>query len=210
MNINGVHNHFRSDAHQVSAKKFGMWIFLITEVILFGALFAAYAIMRSLHFDAFRTGSKFLNLKLGALNTLILLMSSLTAALAVYYAERGSKKLVVANLLSTIFCGIIFLIIKSFEYYEKIKNSSHVNNLFAGFDFPSTANPQIFFKMYFLLTGFHFIHVMIGIFVFSLVLFKLKFKKLNEQCHGLIEICALYWHLIDIIWIFMFPLLYLI
>lgn len=210
MNINSPHTHFMNDKHQASAKKFGMWIFLTTEIILFGTLFAAYAIMRSLHFDVFRTGSELLNLKLGAVNTVILLMSSLTAALAVHYTEQENKKLVVANLLMTIFCGIIFLLIKSFEYLEKIKNNAHVIDLFTSFDFPSTTNPQIFFKMYFLLTGFHFIHVLIGIFVFFLVLLRLRSRKLAKSDCSLIEICTLYWHLIDVIWIFMFPLLYLI
>lgn len=210
MNINSSSNHFKSDSQQANAKKFGMWIFLITEIVLFGALFVVYAILRSLHFEAFRTGSEFLNLKLGTINTLILLTSSLTAALAVHYSNSGNKKLVFFNLGATISCGIVFLIIKSIEYLEKLKSNLYAFNLFGGFDFPTITNPQIFFKVYFLLTSFHSIHVLIGIIVFFIIILKLKDVELDKSQSSSIEICALYWHLIDVIWIFMFPLLYLI
>ena len=201
-------HHMDSKTAYESAK-LGMWLFLATEILLFGGLFAAFAIYRHFHLAQFHAGSHHLDWKLGALNTIVLLASSWTAALAVDAAKQGKNKNCLNLLLITIGCGFIFLIVKYFEYAHKY----HLGN-FPGLS--TWMNPEmvseyhIFFALYFCMTGLHGLHVIIGMGILGWVASKAKNDRFSGRYYTPVEVGALYWHLVDLIWIYLFPLLYLV
>ncbi len=202
--------HFYTPKQQIEASKLGMWLFLSTEILLFGGLFVAYSVYRYLHFGLFIAAHKYLNVTLGMINTIVLLFSSLTVVLAINAIQKDKIHILKLNLILTIICAIIFLIIKYFEYSHKIHDG-----LLPGFNFTNTVLPHpdqshIFFGIYFLMTGLHGIHVLIGIIIFIWLLIKSTKNEFNSQYYQTIELSGLYWHLVDVIWIFLFPLLYLI
>ena len=203
-------SHFSTPVQQIGAVKLGLWLFLATEILLFGGLFVAYSVYRYLHPELFVAAHNFLNVKLGTINTIILLFSSLTVVLAIHASQQEKKNMVVLNLILTIICALIFLIIKYFEYSHKI----HAG-LLPGFSFSNAtlSDPDqvhIFFGIYFLMTGLHGIHVLIGIVLLSWLLVRTLRGDFSSQYYQPIELGGLYWHLVDVIWIFLFPLLYLI
>ena len=174
-----------------------MWLFLGTEILLFGGLFTAYAIFRAKYPEMFFEEHLELNRKLGSINTCILIFSSFTMAMGVSAIQRGKQKATAILLLITILCGFAFGGVKYIEYSAKFHH--HL--------YPSTS---IFFALYFLMTGLHMLHVFAGILVLS-TLFVLTLKgKFNAKYSTPIEVGGLYWHLVDVIWIYLFPLLYLI
>jgi cytochrome c oxidase subunit 3 len=185
------------------AAKLGMWLFLATEILLFAVLFSAFALFRWYYLAEFHAGSHHLNWKLGATNTAVLLFSSFTAALAVDAAQRGDNPRVVRNLLVTIFCGGIFLVIKYIEYSAKYS---------AGL-FPGGENfweYHNFLGLYFCMTGLHGLHVVIGMGLLTWGLLKARKNRFSPDYYTPVEVGALYWHLVDLIWIYLFPLLYLV
>ena len=207
-----LQHHFDSLDQQLYASTFGMWVFLVTEVLFFGGLFMAYILYRIWYPDAFAAGSSQLNIPLGTFNTAVLIGSSLTMALAVNAAQRGAKpKEQVFWLFGTMFLGTVFLGVKVIEYAEKIQH-----NLVPGPNFNFHAHPQfqetgqLYFSLYFALTGLHATHMIIGIAI-MLVIARMAWKgKFDAQWYTPVEIMGLYWHFVDLVWIFLFPLLYLI
>ena len=194
---------------QRDAATLGMWSFLITEILFFGGLFLTYTVYRTWYPDAFAAGSRELLIWAGATNTVVLITSSLTMALAVHAAQTGNRRLLVTFLLLTIALGTAFLGIKSFEYYtEWIEH--HVPGLNYSFEPAYYTHAQIFFSLYFVMTGLHALHMIIGIGVMLVMLWLSVSGVITPEYHSPIEISGLYWHFVDIVWIFLFPLLYLI
>ena len=191
------HGHQMDPYVEYSSSKLGMWLFLGTEILLFGGLFAAYAIFRAKYPEMFAEQHEELNKQMGAINTCILIFSSLTMAMGVTAIKRGKQKLTAILLLVTIICGLGFGAVKYFEYSAKF--SHHI--------YPDTS---IFFSLYFLMTGLHMLHVFIGLLILA-TMFVLTLKgKFTSEYNTPIEVGGLYWHLVDLIWIYLFPLLYLI
>ena len=201
------HVHHMDSTTAYQAAKLGMWLFLATEILLFGGLFCSFALFRWTYLAEFHQASKILNKSLGALNTVVLIFSSFTAALAVDAAQRGDNKRVTKNLLITIGCGFIFLIVKFFEY--KAKYDHGLFPFTAGFQEQFAWN-KAFFGLYFCMTGLHGLHVILGMGLLTWALTKSTKGRFSSRYYTPVEVGALYWHLVDLIWIYLFPLLYLV
>ncbi len=224
------HGHHKALQHQFGdldqqrdAATFGMWVFIAQEVLFFGGLFASYAVYRHSYPQAFLAGSHHLNWRIGFANTLVLIASSLTMAMAVHSAAIGKRLRIVGFLLATILLGSVFLSVKYFEYGEKIApclgDGNHAGCLLPGDRFdPETVHlagaegrhVQIFFSLYFGMTGLHALHMIIGIPIILTIAFAAWRGRFGPEYHTPVELVGLYWHFVDIIWIFLFPLLYLI
>jgi cytochrome c oxidase subunit III len=187
----------------------GMWLFLATEVMFFGGLFAAYTVYRFLYPAAFADASQRLDLVLGAVNTFLLLTSSFTMVLAVNAIQRGRRGLLIVFLLATILLGMLFLVIKATEYRHVIEEGLFPGGTFI-YPVPYTREARLFFSLYFSMTGLHFIHMVLGILFMGFLVFLAWRRRFSAQRYNLIELTGLYWHFVDIVWIFLFPLLYLI
>ncbi len=201
---------------QKEAGTLGMWAFLITEIMFFGGMFLAYILYRSKYPSDFAYASAHLNWKLGAVNTVVLIVSSLTMALAVYYSQVGNRKWLIICLLLTMALGATFLVVKGFEYHEK-----YVTHHIPGFGFqwveadghPLAGDPnhvQIFYWLYFAMTGVHALHMIIGLGIMTVLVWMAARGRFTPEYHSPVEISGLYWHFVDIVWIFLFPLLYLL
>jgi len=207
-----VAHHFADYRQQREAATLGMWTFLLTEVMLFGAIFTAYSVYRWNHRPEFAEASRHLDLWLGTINTVVLITSSLTVALAHQAAERQKRTVVALLLAITLALGAVFLGIKAVEYAHKF-HEHHVPG--PHFHWESSADSalqvdgiELFFTLYFILTGLHALHVIVGLLFLSIVLIlALTSTRLSPI---VAEIAGLYWHFVDIVWIFVFPLLYLI
>ena len=208
----GLVHHFDDLVQQKEASVLGMWGFLITEILFFGGLITSYIVLRSLYPDVFLYGSHQLDWKLGGLNTLVLLISSLTMAFAVYNAHEGDQKAVFRYLILTIFFGSIFLVVKYFEYKSKVDH--HLIPGTSSFTFNPAevdpANAQIFFFLYFAMTGVHALHMIVGIGFVAWIAAKVRKGAYTKDYYNPVEMTGLYWHFVDIVWIFLYPLLYLI
>jgi len=214
-----LQHHFRDLEQQKEAATLGMWVFIAQEIMFFGGLFGAYAVYRAMHYNAFADGSLHLDWKVGAANTLVLLASSLTMALGVHAAQLGKRKAVVWWLLATIALGSVFLGVKVFEYREKF---AHHLVPGPGFHYEPRAeenltadpnlarNAQTFFTLYFGMTGLHAFHMIVGIPILLWMAARAWRGHFGPDYHSPVEIAGLYWHFVDIIWIFLFPLLYLV
>jgi cytochrome c oxidase subunit 3 len=218
-----LQHHFVDLQQQKEASTLGMWVFIAQEILFFGGLFAAYAIYRHAYPEAFSLGSHHLSWKLGFANTLVLIGSSLTMAMAVHSAAVGQRKRIVGFLLATIVLGGVFLGVKYVEYSEKIVpclgDSDHAGCLLPGEGFDPHAihaegavgqQAQIYFSLYFGMTGLHALHMIIGVPIILVIAFMAWRGRFSPEYHTPVEIVGLYWHFVDIIWIFLFPLLYLI
>ena len=202
-------HHFDNLEQQHEAGTLGMWVFLITEIMFFGGLFTAYILYRTYHAAAFAAASAELDVTLGAINTVVLICSSLTMALAVYSAQTGSRSGQVGFLLTTIALGLAFLVIKFFEYKEKFDHHLVPGPSF-GYAGPDASERQMFFSIYFGMTGMHALHMIIGIGVLAVLTWRARLGRFTPEHHAPVELTGLYWHFVDIVWIFLFPLLYLI
>jgi cytochrome c oxidase subunit 3 len=202
-------HHFSNLGDQNEAATLGMWVFLVTEVLFFGGLFTAYAIYRAWYPDAFAFASHELDITLGAINTAVLITSSLTMALAVHAAQVGERKTLMMFLVLTMILGAAFLGIKGLEYYEKFVQH-HVPGPNFQFEAKYFKNAQIFFSLYFVMTGLHAVHMIIGLGIMLWMLVWSWNGTVTREYASPIEISGLYWHFVDIVWIFLFPLLYLI
>ena len=190
-----------------TASRMGMWLFLLTEVLLFGGLFLVYAVYRFEYTDQFRLAALDLNTGIGALNTAILLTSSLTMALAIAALQRKNKFLSILFMCSTLLLALIFLVNKFFEWKEHIEHG-----LYPGAkELLSKKNGEIlFYGLYYVMTGLHGLHVIVGmVFICFMLVFVIK-DKVTYDNYAVLENAGLYWHLVDLIWIFLFPLFYLI
>ncbi|MBK8178166.1 MAG: cytochrome c oxidase subunit 3 family protein [Planctomycetes bacterium] len=210
----GLAHHFDDLEQQKESGTLGMWAFLITEVLFFGGLFGAYAVYRSSYPDAFMRASAQLDVNLGGINTIVLIVSSLTMALAVYAAQKGSKGGIIAGLVGTWVFGAAFLVVKYFEYKHKWEH-----HLIPGpnFLFPDAHGvgqhgtpEQLYFALYFAMTGMHAFHMIIGLVILVWMMKKARRGDFTVHNYALVENFGLYWHFVDIVWIFLFPLLYLI
>ncbi|MCA9612883.1 MAG: cytochrome c oxidase subunit 3 family protein [Sandaracinus sp.] len=231
-------HHFETPAQQFDAAKLGMWAFLAQEILFFSGLFVAYGIFRTWHPEAFSVGSHLLDWKMGGINTMVLLFSSFTAVMAVQRAQLGDKKGTSLFLLVTIACAFGFMIVKYFEYSHKIHVGILPGKYFGCPGFDCTAAPpeefyaevehaissayanagpglvpyhiRTFYGIYFVMTGLHGIHVLVGIGIILWIWKRNQRGEFSKDFNTPVDLVALYWHLVDLIWIYLFPLLYLI
>ncbi|TCK60401.1 cytochrome c oxidase subunit 3 family protein [Seleniivibrio woodruffii] len=197
-------NHVHKD---YAGAKLGMWLFLFTEVLLFGGMFVLYSAYFHEYPREFHIGGKQLDVVIGTLNTVVLLLSSFSIAAAITYIQQGKKKLALIYTYLTIGAAFIFLVNKTIEWRAKFHHgiwpdSPHLRELSHG--------ENIFFGLYFLMTGLHALHVIIGMVVLSVMVYFLKKDVINQQDFVKLENAGLYWHIVDLIWIFLFPLFYLV
>ena len=234
---NGEHapflaHHFETPQQQFAAGKLGMWMFLVTEVLLFGGLFCAYAVYRAHHPEVFiYAAEEFLNKGLGALNTAVLIFSSFTMAWGVRCAQTNQTRQLIILLTITLACGLVFLGVKAVEYHHKwhegllwagqydrtehgngdaSHNATTTEDHAAAKFRTEPKNVGVFFSIYFAMTGLHALHVIIGMTAILWVLIRAGKGHFSSEYFGPVDYVGLYWHLVDLIWIFLFPLLYLI
>ncbi len=193
--------------YDAKASKLGMWLFLYTELLLFGGLFMVYMVYRSLNSDDFLIASFNLDVWLGAINTVVLLTSSMTIAMSITAIQLGNTKLSLRLQFLTVLAAVIFLVIKYFEWGAKIEHG-----LWPGMEhFISMPHgQQLYFYLYFFMTGLHGLHVVVGMIFILIVMNKIRKGSIHKNKHQLLENSGLYWHLVDLIWIYLFPLFYLI
>jgi len=203
-------HHFDDLGQQQEAATLGMWVFLVTEVLFFGGLFLVYSVYRIWYHDAFVAASHELDITLGTINTAVLITSSLTMALAVHAAQLGQRRLLMIFLVATMILGTVFLGIKAVEYYDKFVHHHIPGRTFAFEPRAQARHAQIFFSLYFAMTGLHALHMIIGLGIMSVMLWLSWRGAISAEYYIPIEISGLYWHFVDIVWIFLFPLLYLI
>jgi cytochrome c oxidase subunit III len=212
MSSNGHHevfHQFEDLEQQNESYIVGMWVFLVTEVMFFGGLFLAYSVYRWMYPGVFFDAHRELNLKLGFINTTVLLTSSLFMALAVHYAQLRNRKLQLFFLGLVLACALCFLVIKGFEYSEKFQHH-HFPGATFHWDGPKPEQAQLFFGLYFVMTGLHGIHVILGVIVMAILMVMIAMRHRHVRSHVTLEMAGLYWHFVDIVWIFLFPLFYLI
>jgi cytochrome c oxidase subunit 3 len=228
--VHGGHDSRRHPAHQFDTMEqqkesstLGMWLFLVTEIMFFGGLFTAYVVYRTMYPAAFAAASSTLNVPLGALNTAVLICSSLTMALAIRSAQVNWRKGTLIFLLLTMALGSTFLVVKGFEYADKFREH-HVPGPTFNFvledareasalqaaDGDYQRHIQIFFSLYFIMTGIHATHMIIGLGILAVLYFYSRRGKYDSEYYNPLEMTGLYWHFVDIVWIFLFPLLYLL
>jgi cytochrome c oxidase subunit III len=204
-----VAHQFEDRAQQQEASTLGMWLFLATEVLFFGGMFMGYIVYRWTYPEAFALASGHMDVLLGGVNTAVLLTSSLTMALAVRAAQVGSNRGSALLLVATALLGIVFLSIKGFEYYHK-----YAEHLIPGsgfqFDAAHARPAEIFYILYFLLTGVHAIHLLIGVGLTGVIAVMAWRGRFTPEYYSPVEVSGLYWHFVDVVWIFLYPLLYLI
>ena len=207
-----LQHHFDSLEQQHEAATLGMWLFLITEVMFFGGLFLAYMLYRVWYPEAWAAASLELDVTLGAFNTAVLIGSSLTMAFAVRSAQTGQQRATVNWILLTMVLGLTFLVVKYFEYAEKFEHH-HVPGWLAGgfaFEGPWEGPAEIYFSLYFIMTGLHATHMIIGFGLLSVIAWMAHKGRFSREWSTPVELSGLYWHFVDIVWIFLFPLLYLV
>jgi cytochrome c oxidase subunit 3 len=202
-------HQFDNAEQQRDAATMGMWVFLVTEIMFFGGLFASYAVYRALYPTAFAVASQSLDITLGTLNTAVLLVSSFAMAVAVYGSQVGRRRTMIGGLALTIALGVVFLAIKFYEYYQKYVEH-HVPGPSFEFPAPYTEQAKMYFTLYFAMTGLHAAHMIIGCGLLTVLIVMAWRGRFTPEYHTPVEISGLYWHFVDIIWIFLYPLLYLI
>jgi cytochrome c oxidase subunit 3 len=221
-------HHFESADAEFEAAKQGMWVFMVTEVLMFGGLFVAFIIFRGLYLDAFKAAHMFLDWKLGALNTIILIASSLTMVLGVTKAQRGERDRSFVYLALTFLLACGFLVVKYFEYTHKFHIGIFPAGMIQGtaplltgpdaqgakaiFDAHPEAvvHAKLFFSLYFAMTGLHGLHVIIGMGLMIWLMIRTKKREFGPDFYTPVELVGFYWHFVDMVWIYLFPLLYLV
>jgi len=207
----GFAHQFETVSQQRDAATLGMWVFLVTEILFFGGMFMSYTVYRALHLQAFITGSHLLEVQFGATNTAVLIVSSLTMAMGIRSAQTGkSKNQTILWLILTMLLGATFLFLKfRFEWYH-----DYVEGIVPGvsWHYHGSYAPgvQLFMCFYFFMTGLHALHMVVGIGILTVLIVLTARNKFSPQYYAPLEISGLYWHFVDIVWIFLFPLLYLI
>jgi cytochrome c oxidase subunit 3 len=212
-----LQHHFRDMEQQRDTATFGMWIFLITEIMFFGGMFCAYLVYRLSYYQSWVDGSQRMDIKLGAINTVVLICSSLTMAMAVHSAQLGKRNLIVIFLIATLILGGAFLCIKGVEYHDHWKNHEVPGQYFSGLDehgeskgWHDVPHTSLYFSLYFAMTGMHALHMIIGAGLLTWLIIAAYRGKFNASYFSPVENVGLYWHFVDIVWIYLFPLLYLI
>jgi cytochrome c oxidase subunit 3 len=209
-----LQHQFDSLEQQKESSTLGMWLFLVTEIMFFGGLFLAYVVYRHEYSKVFAAASHHLDVTLGGINTAVLICSSLTMALAIWSAQVNRRKLIVVFLVATMVLGAVFLGIKTVEYRDKFHHHLVPGPHYAPED-PHLQGVegqqgQIFFALYFIMTGLHALHMIIGLGVLAALLRPSWKGRYDASYHNPLECTGLYWHFVDIVWIFLFPLLYLL
>lgn len=208
-----IAHHFDDAEQQFDAARLGMWIFLATEVMFFGGMFMGYTAYRFQYPAAFAEGSSLMDLTAGTVNTAVLLLSSFTIALAVRSAQTNRPRQTVRLLIATMLLGIVFLGIKGYEYYEKFVEHHVPGASFSLGEAHSdinSSNVELFFSFYFALTGLHALHMIIGVVLVGIVCTQAWKGRFTSDYYTPLEVAGLYWHFVDVVWVFLFPLLYLI
>jgi cytochrome c oxidase subunit 3 len=189
------------------ASKTGMWLFLFTEMLLFGTLFVVYSVYRFRNPEAFHLAARELNVFIGTVNTIILLTSSTTIAMSITAIQEKNKKLTLILLSVTVGLGLLFLVNKYFEWGDHIKDHIYPGSKVLAM---RGQGDILFYGLYFFMTGLHALHIIVGLIFISIVSFSITRNKVVYNDFVLLENSALYWHLVDLVWIFLFPLFYLI
>jgi cytochrome c oxidase subunit III len=205
-----LRHHFDDSAQQFESSTLGMWVFLVTEIMFFGGMFGGYAVYRQLYPDAFASTSQFMNVTIGAINTAVLIFSSFTMVLAVRSAQLGRKNALILFLILTLILGCVFLGVKYGEYHEKWVHHHIPGPTFQYADARYFHQAQILFFLYFAMTGMHAIHMVVGAGLLSALIVMAARNRFSAAWYTPVEMIGLYWHFVDIVWIFLFPLLYLI
>ena len=225
-----LQHHFENMEQQREAGTLGMWVFLVTEIMFFGGMFLAYTLYRYKYPAAFAAASNHLDLRLGGINTVVLIFSSFTMAMAVYSTQVGKRRNSIICLLLTMVLGLTFLGIKAAEYRDKYRDHLIPGQLIPGHPFsPEVAKPgdtdehklhlppgatvhnaEMFYWIYFAMTGMHALHMIIGVGLLTVITILAWRGRFSPEYHAPVEISGLYWHFVDIVWIFLFPLLYLL
>lgn len=212
-------HHFADLPQQRETATFGMWLFLVTEIMFFGGMFCAYLVYRVLYFNSFGAASTTLNVVYGAVNTGVLICSSLTMAMAVHSSILGRRKALIGFLILTMILGTVFLGIKGVEYHDKFVEhhvpGPNFNFVLEGseaqhFQHVDPHAAEIYFSLYFCMTGLHAIHMVVGLGLLTWLVIAAYRNKFTPEYNSPVEMVGLYWHFVDIVWIFLFPLLYLI
>jgi cytochrome c oxidase subunit 3 len=203
--MSDLHSHIEQTDKE--AGKLGMWIFLFTELFLFGGLFLVYAVFRTKYSADFHSAASELNTFIGTLNTVFLLTSSMTVAMSITAVQKNNKGLAMLLVFITLLLAALFMVNKYIEWSHKFEF-----RIFPGSPVLKTLGrgELLFFGLYYMMTGLHALHVFVGMVLLSINLVKIKLGKVNQASYLLLENSGLYWHLVDLIWIFLFPLLYLI
>jgi cytochrome c oxidase subunit III len=208
--LKGGHaHHFRNGDEEFQACKSGMWIFLVTEVLFFSGLFLMYAILRVFYPDMMKEAHHLLDWKMGALNTVVLICSSFSMVLAVTAVQTGQKEKAVRNLWITLILAGVFLVVKYFEYSHKIHEGILPGALWT-YEGIKAAQAPLFFSVYFVMTGIHGLHVIIGMGVIYWLIRRTSRGDFGPKYFTPVEMTGLYWHFVDLVWIYLFPLLYLV
>lgn len=201
-------SHAVQDRYDAEASKVGMWLFIFTELLLFGGLFIIYSVYRFMNPDAFHLAAEELDTTIGAINTIILLVSSMTIAMSTTALQKKNKRFTLALCSITILLGIVFMVNKYFEWGEKFSHGIWpgseymINNMSQG--------EILFFGLYFIMTGLHALHIIIGLGIIGVAMWRIEKGTVHAERAALLENAGLYWHLVDVVWIFLFPLFYLL
>lgn len=202
-------HHFRDAMHEFLSSKEGIWLFMVTEILMFGGLFVGYFLMHGKYPAMFMEGASFLDWKLGATNTIILLLSSWTMALGIHFIQVGKNDKATLSLIVTLLCGFGFLIIKYIEYSHKIHDGLLPGHFFS-YANAQSSNLGMYFGFYFMMTGLHGVHVVTGMALITWVLIRNLRGEFNPHYYTAVEGVGIFWHIVDLVWIFLFPLLYLV
>lgn len=202
-------HHFASAEDEFEASKQGMWIFLVTEVLMFGGLFVAYTVFRGMYPEMFRAAANSLSWKLGAVNTVFLITSSLTMVLGVSAAQRGLRKRSMTMLGITFLFACGFLVVKYIEYSAKIHHGLLPGGFFTNTELLLPKTP-LFFSLYFIMTGLHGFHVVVGMGLIAWIMRRTSRGEFGPAFYTPVELVGFYWHFVDLVWIFLFPLMYLV
>jgi len=204
-----VAHQFDDAAQQREAGTLGMWTFLVTEILFFGGMFAGYSVYRALYPAAFQAGSRAMNLTIGSVNTAVLIVSSLTMALAVHASQTGRRKALVRYLLATMLFGAMFLGFKAIEWTAEFREH-HLPGPHFAFGGADPRHSELFFSFYFAMTGMHAAHMIIGLGLLTYLVIAAAKGRFTPAYNNPVLIGGLYWHFVDIVWIFLYPLLYLV
>lgn len=202
-------HHFKDALHEFLSCKEGIWLFMVTEILMFGGLFVGYFIMHALYPATFAEGASHLDWKMGSINTVVLIASSWTMALSIHFIQTGKNQKATVSLLITLLCGFIFMCIKYLEYSHKFHDGLLPGKFFHNPE-AVAQNLGMYFGFYFSMTGMHGLHVTIGMCLIAWVLIRNLRGDFNSHYYTPVEGVGIFWHIVDLIWIFLFPLLYLI
>lgn len=204
-----LQHHFTNSEQQFDAAKIGMWLFLVTEILLFGGLFVGYGVMQAGHHAAFQAAHHHLDRTLGALNTIVLLISSFTMVMSVWAAQTNRRRALILFLILTLICAAAFLGVKYFEYSHKF-HEGLLPGKYYHHQGDTVPGQFLFFSFYFMMTGLHGIHILGGMAAISWLLRRAIRGDFSSKYYTPVDLVGLYWHLVDLIWIYLFPLMYLI